>query len=92
MLESSCKGEGVGINVNYTHNVIKLTAGKITSRDLGYNDVYFKAKDGKIIADRDFTTKSQIPEVQLTAKKEMFIGMEDMSESRREGDQWVDVG
>lgn len=73
------------------HNVIKLSAGKITSRDLGYKHICFKAKDRKRIADRNFTPKHQISEVQLTAKKEMFIDMEDMSESRMEGDKWVDV-
>lgn len=72
--------------------IIKLTAGKITSRDLGYKYVCFKTKDRKTVTDRDFAAKGQIPEVQLTAEKKMFIDVEDMSESRREGVQWIDVG
>lgn len=55
------------------HNVIKLTAGKIATRDYGYKHICFKAKGRKIIADKDFTTKSQIPEVQLTAKKRCLL-------------------
>lgn len=50
------------------HNVIKLTAGKITSRDYRYRHICFKV-DRKIIEEKDCTTKSQTPEVQLTAKK-----------------------
>lgn len=55
------------------HNVINLTAGKITSRDLGYKHICFKTKDRYIITDRDFTAKSQIPEVQLTPKKRCLL-------------------
>lgn len=54
------------------HNVIKLTAGKITSRDLGYKQSCFKTKGRKMIIDRDLTTKSQIFKVQLTAKKRFY--------------------
>lgn len=39
------------------HDVITLTAGKVTSRDLGYKHNCLKTKTTKLITDGDFHNK-----------------------------------
>lgn len=65
--------------MSFVH-VIKLTAGKVTSRHLRYKHSCFKTKNRKITTDRDFYSKkksnAEISQVKLTAKKRGLIKWE----------------
>lgn len=60
--------------ITIVHNVTKLSAGKVTSTELGYKASCCKSKNRKAITDRNFYKKKSdtvISKVKLSAKKEV---------------------